>query len=65
MSFNINTFEKFTLYVLAELVVNEDESKDEAQEKELLPIGSQFGESSTRLLSARRSLLNRRHKIEN
>lgn len=49
-----------------ETVGDDDESKDDASlEKELLPIGSQFGESSSRLLSARRSLLNRRHKNEN
>ncbi|XP_060529140.1 protein PTHB1 isoform X3 [Cylas formicarius] len=38
---------------------------DSAREEENIekPIGSQFGESSSRLLSARKSLLNRRHKM--
>lgn len=34
-------------------------------EKETRPIGSQFGEASSRLLSARKSLLRRRYKHDN
>lgn len=45
-------------------VVNvENKEEDQQENKELLPIGSRFGESSSRALSARRSLLKRRNKV--
>ncbi|XP_019878207.2 protein PTHB1 [Aethina tumida] len=47
-----------------ELESNDEDEERTVEEKALVPIGSQFGESSTRLLSARKSLLKRRQNLQ-
>ncbi|XP_018575245.1 protein PTHB1 [Anoplophora glabripennis] len=47
---------------IADDEANATEKQSEVPLEESRPIGSQFGESSSRLLSARKSLLRRRHK---
>lgn len=43
-------------------LATEEDSQEILENEELRPVGSQFGEASSRLLSARKSLLRKRLK---
>lgn len=56
-------YETIFFFFWSELSEVKEQSTNDTNRTHLLPIGSQFGESSSRALSARRSLLQRRNRV--